>query len=125
MQTRGAASVRYRTDRNGSMPHFDPTITLSGLLTIGSIIAVWIGFRAKVNVLLEVHRELIRALDARFDQHELEDDNRFREVAIQFRDSNREVSAQFKEVATRVTDLTAGVQRLVGRDEVFRREPRK
>jgi amino acid permease len=87
--------------------HFDATIQAGSLISAAIFLIVglmgWYAFRARVDVLIENHAELMRALTARFESHEDRDEE------------------MFEKVQNKIGDLAAGVQRLVGQNEVFRR----
>lgn len=86
---------------------FDMTITLGTLLQIaGTIIlaiAAWSAFKTKVELIMKQQQELLNGLTNRFTAHEQRDEK------------------IFDELQKKITDLVGGVSRLVGQNEVFRR----
>lgn len=88
------------------MIHFDSTVTAGSLISAAIILAVgiagWVAFRARVDTLLDNQDRLMAHLTQRFEGHEDRD------------------AEMFDKVQSRLSDLAAGIQRLVGQNEAFR-----
>lgn len=95
------------------MPHFNFELTPTFFITVIGGIWAWIKASHKIDTILvrqgiviDQQRALLDKLAAQFDAHEHEDDRRFE---------------RFEE---RILDLVAGLQRVIGQSEIFRRTPR-
>ena len=90
--------------------HWNPEISLGTVFVIALQavfgLLAFVKFNAKADTLIQQHTELIRELRRKFDAHEEEDDRKF------------------ERLEARITDLVAGLQRMVGRTDFFRRRTR-
>jgi hypothetical protein len=93
-----------------AMPQFDTSISVMGLVNAGVIVVVayggWKAFQSRVDILLANQKDLMDKLTDRFEMHE-ESDERI-----------------FLSIQDRITDLVGGVQRLIGQNDAFRKQPR-
>lgn len=104
------------------MPHFDLTISLGNLMTLAgaivTMVVVLTTFRAKIDLLIQLHAEELVALRTDLKEHREEDDRRFNEMRI-------EADKRSHEMAARMFDLVSNVQRLVGQSEMQRAQDRR
>lgn len=87
---------------------YDPTITLGSLFSAAIVLVVsiagWVAFRARVDAVLSNQDRLMSHLTERFEAHENRDEE------------------MFQKIQTRLMDLSGGIQRLIGQNEVFRQQ---
>lgn len=93
------------------MPHFDYTISLGSILTlIGAVVTALmvIGtFKAKIDLLLDLHAEQLVIMRQEFKEHRAEDDKRF------------------SALSERMFEIVSSVQRLIGQAEMRRTGDRR